>query len=101
MKLKLSLAAAALLALTSAASADWFINWQTNLRLHDHWYMKPVERFFAVNGPAQKSWDSVGGVVGLGAHYSWVRGGCKVIIRTSPEGRMESLNSYGPCNSVR
>ncbi|MBN8997360.1 MAG: hypothetical protein J0H63_08010 [Rhizobiales bacterium] len=102
MNLKLSLAAAAtmLIALSSTASADWFSNWQVNLRLHDHWYMKPVERFFAVNGAPQKSWDTVGGIVGLGSQYAWVRGSCKVLIRTGPDGRMASLNSYGACASV-
>jgi hypothetical protein len=99
MKMKLAVAAL-LLAAPSVAEAGWVANWSVNYNLHQRWWMKPVEHFFAVNGPPQRRWDSVGGIVGIGSHYRWVRGACRVIIRTSPEGRMESLNSYGACGNV-
>jgi hypothetical protein len=101
MKMKLAFAVAALLlAAPSLAEADWVGNWSVNYNLHQRWWMKPVDRFFAVNGPPQKHWDNNGGIVGIGSHYRWVRGACRVLIRVSPQGRMESLNSYGPCAGV-
>ena len=101
MQKKLGLAvAAAFLLVPAAAEADWLSNWRVNLQLHQHWYMKPVDRFFAVNGPPQKAWDTVGGIAGLGNQYSWARRSCRVLIRISQDDRMESLNSYGACEGV-
>ncbi len=96
MKMPIALVAA-LLALTTVAHAG---NWRVNQQLHNRWWSRPVADFFAANGRPDARWDSVAGIEGLGSHYRWTRGSCRVLIRTAPGGTMAALNSYGACDGV-
>jgi hypothetical protein len=89
---------AALLALASSVAQAG--NWHVNFVLHQEWWGKPVADFFAANGPPNAKWNTVAGVAGLGAHYRWEHGRCRVLIRTVPDGTMAELDAYGACDGV-